>query len=417
MKQAVKTNEHRVSGGATLLYISLITIIAVLILTASYSRLLLAIKRTGSLADNLIASYTAESEVNNIIALVLSGQFSLGNNFSFDRMIGGTRVRAQGVQTNETTQTITVTASRSFAVSRLLATRTLATTTASADTDMVLSLDCTGSMEDNDPLDDASAPTLFDRQREAALNFVDLLISEHAQNPSQDFRLGLIAFKINAQWVVTPTTNLTQVRNIIASQFGSTLGESEACDGLIENTSIGSAFLLAHEYFESVPATRAKVEVTISDGRINSHPPSEECGYQYLCPYDNERCEENSGYQCQTNGSGQYLTGRYYDSHNLPNRCAAEGRDFVRCVLATPGDPVPDGAHAGIRDPNVDAYMVTIFRDYNQIGAEEQIFRDYATGYYNTTRGEELTPILEDIFNIITTGTSRIIIQRIIPQQ
>ncbi len=383
-------------GIVSILFVLLMAIIATFILIIGQSRILLAIQRGKSMSDILIGTYHAESKLNDLI-LKLAKNTINKNDLGTSTLADGTTLDiTEKKKGNE--RTITITATRPFAVSGLEAIQDFTPGKSIDSLELILNIDCTGSMNYYDP-PNQSQYTLFDREKIAAMHFIDLLIDQKQKDPAKTIKLGLAAFKIDARWIINPTEDLGLVRSSVDAGMKSDTRVSSACVGLLENTSIGSAFVLSNSYFRTVekdPNTKQAV-VTISDGRVNASEPNVQCG-SFYCPYT-WTCTPPNGWQCTRDSSGKYIQG---------DACRPYALDFLRCSL--------DSTGLGDRDPKTDAYMVTVLADYSQIGAEEQIFNKYATKYYNTTRGDDLASILEYIFQDITAGFTKTTIKKITPQ-
>ncbi len=432
------TNTKRQSGAATLLYLMIMAVVISLLAAVTFSRLMGSLKRSQSQADTVVATYEAESEINDLLAR-LTANLIPENSFpiSYSKNIAGTTINVKGTQ-NGQVQNIVVTSQRSFAVSRIEATRKIDSVREVDNVDMILSLDCTGSMDAGADCENCNTrPSRFDSQTEAADNFVSKLAEiSRAGTYSGRFNLGIVVFGIDSKWLtyngveVTPKSGLSydQIRAAISQGFGSTRATSSACAGVMDATSIGTAFTRSHDYFAANKKLKTKqVEIVITDGEPNSRIPYPACGPSVFCPgfpkdrQGNNYCEQNSeGWTCYN--YNQYKDGPW-DADNFNqtayNLCEPLAKDFLSCSIATKDTTIPPisgtGIRSGSRDPDVDAYAVTIFtkppRDV------VNIFNSYLTqnGYYNATRASQLKNILNNVLNEILRDRSTITIKRTPP--
>ncbi|HCS78900.1 TPA: hypothetical protein DIV55_04100 [Patescibacteria group bacterium] len=443
-------NKGRLTGFASYSMVLLIALISILIVSLIQSRLLLSIYRRQSLSDTLVNEYAAESEIYDIFTRVVT----YGATFPPDDVLtlpDGTQLTIDTEEDPITgDQAVTVTARRPYAVTILRGDRTV-TVTGTDRVEIILAIDCTGSMDNpSGTVDGFGKPTTrIEEAENAALAFVDAIIA----HPNYDrFYIGVEVFGIDAAWLkvdpldvtsadLTPTNNHAQVRTSIAASFGhdTSFIESPACSLVIDNTSIGSSFALARDYFMAYPVplglTVKRAEVLITDGAPNSRMPYADCpdtdfggdnfcpAFRHFCPgkfYENTKIPQ---WQCDNAYMSSCLAKRE-DDVTTPlivncNECQGRSRDFVRCVLAKSGttytEPPPSSLvySGGVRDPDVDAYVVTI---YNGVSPEIRgIFETYATKYFDLGNAANLTTILGDIFDDIVTSTSSFTLRRIIP--
>lgn len=375
------------AGIVTLIFILLMAVLATLILIVGQSRLLLAIQRSRASSDNLIANYSAESEINDLLLRLSKGFFTENdfNQFPITKSLdNGALILEIDGRIEGTNQILTVTARRSFAVSKIQAVRAVATAGQVTPVELMLMLDCTQSMDSNAGAGDGT--TRMYQQKQAAINFVEQ-IRDH---PNGDFvKLGLGVFTVTPRWVQTASgTNITPFNNIgfdtiintIEARFGNTKATSSACNGLDIYTSIGSGYTFAQDYFAQSPLTNhKKVEVLITDGEPNSRivypacPPSTQC-----------------------------------------TRCETEGYNFLECAI-TDINTRWDVVNFGIRNPDITAYGVTVLKP--ESSRIRQLFEEAigSSNYYNATTADQLEGILEDIFNQVITTLSKTTISRVIP--
>lgn len=434
MTSQKKTNQQ---GAATLVFLLVMALFVSLLAAVTYSRLLVSIKRSLSQADAVVTNYDSESAVNDILAKLKAGYFDEGNfAANYTETIEGTTLRIVRSQTGNT-QSIVVTGERSFAVSRIEATRVIDSVSNVDNVDMILSLDCTGSMNAAADPTRASAGTRFDAQKDAALNFVDRLIAITADPKyAGKFRLGIMVFGMDAKWLtlggsnVTPgSVQLSEIKTALNAGFGSTRATSSACTSVMDATSVGSAYAASHDYFKLHKSPKTKqVEIVITDGEPNTRIPYGGCGPSVFCPSfpksstGQNYCDSNEyGWSCYNGDS--YKDGPY-DADNFNqaayNMCEPLGRDFLTCAIADTGTsipPIPQSAtnRKGVRDPDVSAYGVTILT--NPPPEVVSIFTTYLSpnGYFNATRASQLKNILNTVLNEILRDHSTITIKRTPP--
>ena len=419
------------SGAVTLIFVTIMALIVTIILAATNSRLLLALRRSQSSVDILVANYEAESIANDIMARLVGGYLPSANLPQTTITEGDTTITYEGTEVDDT-QTITVTANRDFAVGKVQAIRKIESIKKVEEVEIILGLDCTSSMDAGASCDNCfSRPTRFDAQKDAAIDFVDKV--EELEDADK-FRLGVSVFGIDAKWLeysgrnVTPENNLSfdEIKDAINNGFGSTRNESPACLSVMNATSIGSSYSFAHNYFEDRKDEKIKqIEITISDGVPNSRVPQSGCNPNVFCPAfpisqpdgSTNYCEDNEYgwdcYQYETYRDGPYESDFFNET--AFNLCQPLGMDFLRCSVADTETFVPELGTEGIRDPDVDAYAVTIFS--NPPRETVSVLRNYATenGYFNASRANQLKNILNNILNEILKERSAITIKRLIP--
>lgn len=394
-----KINKNQ-RGAATLIFITIVAIIVTLLITVTQSRVLLSLRRTQSAADTVIAGYDAESEAYDVIARLLNGYLSSANIGTTTKQFGDTTLTITGEDTG-TQQTVTVTAQRSFAVSKVQAVREVQSIGSIEDVDIILSLDCTGSM-------DSDTPTRFESLESAAVNFMNNLES---RDDADKFHVGVVVFGVDSDWLkyngqdVTPDSGFTlaQVRQAIQDGINRTHDESPACIPIMNATSIGTGIIQAHDYFALHKRTSTKqIEIVITDGEPNSRIPDPRCSPDSFCPLNRSMCTSNPyNWSCIDPWSQA--------------ACNTLGLDFLRCSIADTSTFVPEINQNGIRDPEVDIYAVTIFA--HPPAEVVDAFKAYVTedGYYNAARAAELTNILDDILKSIVSKRSTVTIKRVIP--
>lgn len=417
-------------GAVILLYVVIISVIAALLLAIAQSRLLLAFRRNQSSADSLIALYQSESIANDYLARLVGGYLG-EDSFPFTDTfeLSNSNVEVVGEQDGDV-QKIVVTTKRGLAVSTVEGIREIQSLGQYEDVDIILSLDCTGSMDAGARCSDCfESPTRLDAQKDAAINFIETIRDSDA---SDKFRVGIMVFGIDAKWLqfegqdVKPNGLLDYNDILVAldNEFSATRKESPACTRVMDATSVGSPYEASHQYFSSTKTDETKqIEVVITDGIPNSRQPSDLCSPDAFCPafpvnaenqnycYDNEYgwdCYEGSSYQDNSVDENRFNSIAY-------TTCEPLGKDYLRCALATSDTFVPQLGSEGIRDPDVDAYAVTI---YNSPPSDVvNIFRRYASpdGYYNAARADQLTSVLEEVLKQILAERSVIQLNKLIP--
>lgn len=399
-------NKKNQSGAAIILYLLILIVFISVLLVATYSRLGLALKRGQSSSDTLITNYTAESEINDLLARLSGGYLPSPFSLNTQKQIGNTKLTIVGSQANGV-QTIEVTASRAFASSKLIAERTLASGQITQTADILLGLDCTESMDGRDTSDGS---TRISNLRTAALNFIQNVPANGR------FRLGIYVFGIDAKWLqttsgidITPNNNLTktQIYDAVSTKFASTWADSTACDSVMNATSVGTAFKFAHDYFAPNKRPNTKqVEVVITDGDPNSRIPDSTCGPSAFCPGYHAYTEQSF---CTTNEYGWSCV-----SDPTLNKCIPLAVSYLRCNVADKTTSIPDASGFGARDKDVDAYAVTV--SLKPFGDAGTVFKEYlGDRYFPAARANELTGILSNILNDIVTSTENIKIRKVLP--
>jgi von Willebrand factor type A domain len=418
------------SGAALLIYLLVMSILLTLLMAGTYSRLLVAINRGQSAIDTLDSSYRAESEVNDFLARLSGGYISDSMlPISFSKDVGGTSIDINATLEGET-QRVVATVGRFLASTRVVAERKVESIEDINQVELVLSLDCTGSMNAGANCDNCnSLPSRFNAQEDAALNFIDKLSTLPDR---QKFRLGVLAFGIDSKWLrvggveIKPENNvsLSQIRSAIEIGFGNTKATSPACEGIMDATSVGTAFAETQNYFTSSKRSGVKqVAVVITDGDPNSRIPFAGCSPSTFCPAfpidtnGNNYCEDNQyGWQCHQ--YSQYQNSFDSDGFNQTayNTCKPLGVEFLSCSVADSETEYEPGRF-GIRDPEVDAYAVTIFS--RPPADVVSIFNRYLgpERYFNASRASQLTQLLNTILNEIISDREVVNIQRELPGQ
>jgi len=427
----MNTKRNRQKGAVVLLYVTIVAIIAALLMSIAQSQLLLAFKRNQSAADSLVATYQAESIANDYIARFIGGYLDESvMPFTETITLGNTTLTVQGTQVDQV-QTITVLSKLGFAVSKVEAVREIQSLGSVENVDIVLALDCTGSMDAGARCPDCfDSPTRFDAQKDAAIEFVDAIAG---LEDADKFKLGIEVFGIDAKWLtfdgrdVTSENNLSfsEIRQALNQGFGSTRDSSPACNNVMDATSVGSPYSFAHSYFERNASEGTKqIEIVITDGLPNSRIPATGCSpSSAFCPAfpqdtdGTNYCSSNEyGWSCYR--GDEYVSGPY-DSDGFNETafsiCEPLAKDFLRCSLADSDTFVPELGTNGTRNPDVDAYAVTI---YNRVPRDARdIFANYTTtnGYFNASRADQLSSILSQILDSIVGERSIVSINKLVP--
>lgn len=422
-------------GMATLLVVFASSIVSIMIISAWQIQYLYSLHRGKAMSDALTLGYHAESRIYDILARFTGGY---ANAFTFpmsttETLPDGTILSTQGTEVDDT-QTLTVTSKRQFATTKVQLTRVVTEnpTEIGKDTEIVLSLDCTGSM--SQPACSSGCPTTrMQEQKKAVLSFLDSVKA----NPGADkVKIGISVFQMSAQWMSTayagdgtpigttirPDSSLTidQIKQAVTTGFGNggdTL--SPACRKVQTATSIGSGLMFMHNYFSGVSPTKNRIEVLISDGEPNQRIPDPACPVSIFCPLTSAFCCP-AGTRCnETKTLAGNTTGWNCPAGSGESACSPYARDFVRCALATTDRawvPEKGGAafYSGARDPNVSAYVVTVIE--NPPASVVSIFSSFADKYYNSANATQLTEILQDIFQEIITSITNYSINKVVPE-
>ncbi len=374
-------------GAVTAIFLAVVALVLTLILATTQSQLILSLRRSQSAADILIATYNAESEVNDIMAKLIAGYLDDADIPSYTKNVGDIKLEIEGQDMGEI-QIVTVTATRGFAVGKVQATRRVASVENVNEVEIVIVLDCTTSMNSNSG---APGQSRFNALEEAAVKFVESVAS---QPDADKFKIGVAVFGTTSAWlqhngasVLPGSLSLPELTDALQSGFGDTRQTSQCGNpnkglGWVEDfTNVGLAFRHGNEYLKSSKKDGTKqIEIVITDGEPNSSTSDSQCG-----------------------------------STTCKGGCADVAKDYLRCTVADSATFVPEIGQNGVRDPGVDAYAVTIFDKPPEDVVT--IFQNYASedGYFNASRASQLTNILEGILKKIVENRSSITIKRVIP--
>lgn len=391
MKHKYKKGLPSQAGAITIIFLTLVALVLTLILAATQSSLTLALRRSQSASDILIATYRAESEANDVMARLIGGYLTSAD-ISDRYQVGDMRIEVEGQELGDT-QIVTVTAFRGLAVGKVQAVRRLLSVEEVDEVEIILALDCTSSMDYGANCANCnSRPSRLDAQEQAAINFVESISN---LQDSDKFKVGVSVFGIDSAWLqyngvnVTPGSGLSfsEIQTAISQGFSTIRKNSPACIQVANGTSVGTAFRHSHDYFTSTKAEGTKqIEVVITDGEPNARIADSACSPGTACT-------------------------------NLSGLCNAAAYNYLRCTVADTTTQVDEisSTQYGARDPEVDAYAVTIFDNPPQDVVT--IFQKYATegGYFNANRASELSGILSNILGRILEDRSTVTIKRIIP--
>ncbi len=419
----MKRNNQK--GIVIIIYILIIALIATLIFVVGQSRLLLAIQQGKSSSDTIVASYQAETEISNLLTNLSRGKLTENDfgKYPQTKVVGGITLTITAIKDGNN-QILTVTAKKGFSVSKIQAIRTLQNVLDAVE--IALSLDCTGSMDDKANPNSSSTKSRFDAQKEAALKFVsNLIILNQDPNFTNKFKLGVMVFGIDAKWLkvgsqdITPESGITleNIKNIISQNMGSTRANSSACTQVMDATSVGSPLSKTRDYFQATKKSKVKqIEVMITDGEPNTRIPDSKCQPNVFCPGYTTDPLTNLSY-CSPGGNEYgwqcYNYSSYAGNDELAQQtCVPLARDFLKCTLATTKQSIGTNKF-GTRDPEVDAYTVTIFTQ--PPGDIKSIMTKYSTDYYNASEAGKLTGILDSVLADIKAKLSSTIVSRVIP--
>lgn len=422
----VLNKHHR--GAATLILVLIMSVLLVFLIAGWQSRLLLSLHRAKAMSDILILSYHAESKIYDLLAKFLGG-YPGAFSFPFsttETLADGTVLDTEGYESGNF-QTLQVGAKRLFGSSKIEIIREDLSSIDKffQDTQIVMSLDCTGSMGNR------ACPTCLttrmEEQTKAVLQFLDAVESTEGHERIQ---LGVSVFTMKADWLYTsydgtgnPTgtavrpdnpLSIDEIKQAVNNGFGIT-GEagSPACKKLNTYTSIGSGLSFMHDYLRSVKESDTKqVEILITDGEPNQRIPYSSCPVDVFCPGD--------GRYCCPSGSNCYLTGWTCPVGQGPGVCTSYARDFLRCTLADTNQSWIQEAgagagasHMGVRDPDTNVYTVTVMQ--SPPAQVLNIFESFATEHYHLSNADKLTEILGLILQEILHSLTNYRIQRVVP--
>ncbi len=429
-------------GVASYLTVIFMALVATLVIAVIQSRLITGIYRQRALSDTLKSSYGAESKIYDILAKVI---------YYGATPPSGTETLPDGTELNFIFQTISpdiqrviVTAERPFAVNKIIADRQFNITGGVDKVEMILALDCTGSMGAKaDPSCSGSdCISKMTAQKNAVKHFLQTI---DAMVEKDKIYTGLAVFAgglelgttlNDAQWftingglptrqIATPTNDYDKLLSILETGLQTNRENSPACcfaasgfrnaDCQLETrgTSVGSGYAFINDYFKNNPIPEDQVvkrfEIVVTDGLPNSRnleypdcpftdfspspPPPPYCREPMLPPYD-----------------------------SYASACVKEAKNYLRCTLADQEQNIDEfpaslQPFSGLRDVENSAYGVVVYGGVpNDV---REIFLKYAgpenQNYFETENANNLTNILEDILSDIIETTLKITIKREAP--
>jgi len=376
-----------------------IGIVATFIIATIQARLLLSVQRSRSLSDSLIAQYHSESVIYGALTRFIDGYPVSDGSTTLD---DGTELE---ITTNVTAteQMLTALAKRPFAVTKLVASRDVTETTLTSGLEMIVSFDCTGSMNFSATAGNVSAPVgsrRIDVAREALFDLLNVIETTAAPYPPGIFKIGINGYGVNSVNLQDLTSDIDVLRNTVNNEILISQNSGQTfCGGVINGTNIGIGFTSAYDYFDANPAppNTKRAVVVITDGATNTRTPYAACPPSYFCPFDDDLCSNP-----EVIANGWSCAGDYGSDCRMP------AFDYLKCALAdTDTDPI------GIRDPEVSGYLIKIA---NIFGPDETFIQDignhYATKFYNTDDASDLSDILTDVFEEVSEEAFRIRLRR-----
>ncbi len=385
-------------GIATLITVFLVSMVGVFVVMAWQARLLLGIQRSMALVDVLKAGYTAESRINDLLSKFL-GAYPNAFVFPFtiqEKLADGTVLDTSGVQEGNR-YTMDVVAQRQFATTslRLIRDAQVSSQALYDQVDMVMNIDCTGSMNTRADANcsGTGCTTRLHEARVAALAFVDEVASFNSGGELPLIRLGLATFGITNKWIMRPTQDMTALRTAITSQFSDRQENSSACASPLNSggTNVGGGLEFMHSYFAnnypSLNERLKKIEIIITDGEPNANNPN-------------------------SNGMAMNYCGAIAGC-NFNSPCESSANNFSACNLGRTNVLVSEINKLGLRDPDVDAYVVTISVQVPR--TTKDMLEKYATQFYDAVDATQLSDILQTLFDDILRNYSSFTFGRLRP--
>jgi hypothetical protein len=423
----MQKRKFQYNGFATLMMVILIAFIAVLVVAATSLKILVGVERTRSFSDSLQSSYAAETEINDVIVRYLK--------YPSAGFIPGTTTLPDGTQLVTTSTTdihgntvIGILAKRPFSSFKLELTKSSVTQAAYQNLDLILTLDCTGSMNEcanpafgnscqGTSTPNPAKPTKFESLKSGALAFIDSLQTITTANT----RLGVTVFTVDSNWLTTsdgtqikPENNvpLSTIRQTINNKFQKLVEDSAACDLVsTSSTAVGGGLKYANNNFAATKnATTKQVQVLITDGEPNSVIPDAACHEQYLSGrsvplgFFTPQGEPSVVWEYKEVSRAQS------DLHSKWQLACQLADKNTSLDAATYGQPPTNGQ----RDPDADAYVITIFQVTNT--QVRNILNQYSSAYYDMTSATDLTnTLLTKVLPEIKSSMNNFIIKKVIP--
>ena len=427
-------NQRGVSSLITILFLCFL---ATVILASIQTRVLVGVTRSGGARDSLASVYASESEIHDTIARFLDG-YTIDPSPPDRTLPDGTELRV-AIDTIEGRRTIDIVASRPYASTHLQAVwqGTQSQTTRNQNLDIIISLDCTGSM--GACADNASdyttcakstsmRPTSMEELRRGAITF----LQELELLPVGSLRIGISVFASDANWMNSARgvpLSLTQNQTIedaivdIQNGFGKTPAKSPACTSVFDaGTSIGTGIPFMHQELAAAARLDTKgVEVLITDGAPTMAAPYPLCGEDYFIPFQQSHMQQYCPKQFPVGFSGQPWqcrpqgTAFAWGTSDASYRADAHAKSFLSCMLADTKTTWKN-SEKGFRHPAVESYIVTTFR-LPQNDQTRQILEAYpGTHYYSMDNATQLSEILSgQVTQTIRTSIEHIEIKRVLP--
>lgn len=369
-------------GVSILLYVILVMVLVLLVLVGITPRLLLSYRRSASLSDTILTTYAAESHISNILDQLLLDNKELSSISTNIYRVNDAKISTR-VTEDASTQTITVTATRAYAVNRIQAVRTRTSGVQTAE--ILLSLDC--SAGSSITTDETTTPFL-----EQKLSTIYFLETIRQANFADRAHIGLSVFGLAGQWVRRGDRPLTTESGVpladyiaaVHEGFGYTSEGSPACQGVVPVSNIGSAIKFGQEYFQSRSTSPSKkIHIVVTDAVPNARDYDEAC--LPASPADDVCIAED--------------------------RCYTLARDYLACKLV------------GRPKTLYDLYVIVVNR--NPIPDEVAKFTETsgllqanATRYYQTTNPDdpgELVQVFADVFSNVSQILSVTKLFKVIP--
>lgn len=420
-------------GIISLTVVIFMMVIMVVILALLQSRILLGIQRTKGTADSILSTYNAESKIYDTLARFNLG-FPIDPSQPEETLSDGTKLKFD-TQTTGNEQDITITAKLPFATTKLKMSRSLVSTTSYNGVDILMSLDCTGSMGDCANPDDGtsecqtssdpSKTTRFQELRKGTVAFLEGL-----KGLSVPVRVGLSVFSGDANWAlnkrdgqqITPDNyvDIDDIIQTVNTNFNTRRPyESTGCKVIPEEgTSHATSMLFMHDYFNnplhSLPQTK-QIEVMVTDGLPTTTIPVPACGSSYFIPNGrSQRCETSMSFapilnpsdiwSCKPDGGTSYVWGGQ----------GPYATELAKCMITNRGRTW-NGTDYGQRNPDIDAYMIATYKLSDTNGFKQFLTSEPGVYYYDTANAQDLTTILKDtVIGQITQSINEFKIQRVV---
>ena len=370
-------------GVSTLLAVFMVMFVGIFLVAVMQSRFLLAVYRSVSGADRVIAGYKSESVVYDIIAKFLGG-YPQAFTFPFsttETLNDGTVLSVDGILDGGG-QRLLVVANREYALTRLEMSRGVRETQQQeVEAQVVLALDCSARMDEKaDPTCVSGCNKRIVEEKNGTLQFINSIISRPI---NARFKLGVAVFRVNAGWLIEPTYDMDAVKVAVHSGLRQNTVSSPACQGLlgeVGEVSMGSGLAFSLESLKTLAGEGvAQAVVLVSGDHTNSRMPYDACPPSVLCV----------GADC---------------------RPAALG--MLKCTAADSADSKNTG-YRGVRDQKVSLYAVGMGGGTET--EEEAMLRLYANKYFHTANATVLPRLMEEIFGVEVNRVATMKIRKVVP--